>query len=216
MANLLPNLEIFLSEMRKQPQVAEVKEESGLILIKLKSSISENSPFTRLVEDLAKGLNLERYVKANCQEAESDPIQEFTEKMQPFCVGEPQLKDKETILILRPEVVLDYSKFAEIRLEARKLGATLITYPRAGLSIPNRVVQAEKIDCVTDSFIVDLTALHADRLRDFLHKDISKADVAESIQYLIGHGWIEEKLCGLGFSHTTLYRFRKYQNGSER
>jgi hypothetical protein len=216
MANLVPNLQSFLSEIKKQSQVVEsIQEENGSVIIKLRQEVSENSPFTKLVEDLAKSLNLERYVKANYQEVEVDPIQKFLEKMRPLCVGEPQVGDKETVLFLKPEVIKDYPKFAEVRLEARKIGATLIIYPRAGLSIPSNLPKAEKAtDLAITAFTVALAALHANRLREFLHRDITKADVAESVRFLLNCGWSEDQLLELGFSHTTLYRFRKYQSGT--
>jgi hypothetical protein len=211
--------------MRKQVQVVEnIREENGLVTIELRTEIAENNGFRKQVEDLAKRLNLERYVTANYQKTETDAksdksetVQEFIEKMQPFCVGEPQANDQETILFLKPEVIKNYEKFSEIREEARKLGATLLAYPRPSFSFPNNLSKAEKVidSAAVTAFIVDLAALHADRLRDFLHKDISKADVAESIKYLIDQGWSEEKLCKLGFSHASLYRLKKYQSDTE-
>jgi hypothetical protein len=202
--------------MQKQTQVESIQEDNGTVIIKLKSPVSESNPFITLVADLAENLNLKRYIKAEYQKVEANPTQKFLEKMQPYCVGEPQKRESDTLIFLKPGIVNDYPKFREIRLEALKVGAVIITHPRPCFSVPNTLPQGIKVkDSAITAFNIDVAALHADRLKEFLHKDISKADVAESINFLLDSGWTEEKLCELGFSHTTLYRFRKFQGKNE-
>jgi hypothetical protein len=209
--NLLPNLEAFLSEMRKQPQVAEPKEKSGSLIINLKEPLSENDPFIQQVEGLAKKLGLEPYITTSTRKAETnrDPIQAFIEKIKPFCVGEPNVTEKETIVFLKPEIVNDYETFRELRLEALKVGAALIAYPHPGFSVPRNAAKAKEVLNAVESFKVNVAALHACRLKEYYHPDISAADATESTKYLLDLGWTENEFDDLGVSRPTFYRLKK-------
>jgi hypothetical protein len=216
MTNLLPNLEAFLSEMQKQTQVESVQEENekGSVIIKLKQdAIIDNAimePFSKLVKDLARKLRLERYLSTKKQkidqETQNRMAQEFLTNMpRRFVIGEPKVSDREIIVHFKPEIGF-YHEWDEASHEARKVGAKLLINPSFGFSIPT----TERIIPI-GAYIIDVCALHANRLRKYLRKDISKTDVAVSINFLLESGWTEGELCDLGFSHTSLHRYRKYQ-----
>jgi hypothetical protein len=207
---LLPNLEVFLSELREQPQIETIQEDNGSVIIKLKSPVSESSAFITIIEELTERLNLRHYVRASYREIEVVPLQKFLEKMQPYCIGDPQKRETDTLIFLKPGIVTNYPKFREIRLEALKAGAVIITHPHPCLSVPNTLPQGVKVkDSAITAFNIDVASLHADRLRDYYHKNMTKTDAAESIKYLLGCGWTETQLYDLGVSRPTFYRLKK-------
>lgn len=55
---------------------------------------------------------------------------------------------------------------------------------------------------------VNLTALHADRLRGFFHKDMTQTDAANSVDYLQKLGWGEKQFIEVGLSHASFHRYR--------
>lgn len=55
---------------------------------------------------------------------------------------------------------------------------------------------------------INLTALHADRLRGFFHKDMTQTDVANSVDYLQKLGWGEKQFLEVGLSHASFHRYR--------
>jgi hypothetical protein len=212
----LPNFDAFLLEMRKQPQVADIKEEEGSVVITLKDPLQEFGPFIKQVADLAENLSLNRYIKAEYKKVEVNPTQKFLDKMQPYCVGEPQKRESDTLIFLKPGIVNDYDLFREIRLEALKVGATVLTHPRPGLSIPNTLSQGVTVkDSAIAAFKIDVASLHADRLKAYYHKDTTQADAAESIKFLLDCGWSENSLCDLGVSRATFYRRKKISAETE-
>jgi hypothetical protein len=69
--------------------------------------------------------------------AEKEAIREFLEIMESNCISKQQTNKGETFFCLNPRSIMDYEKFSVIRHAARKAGAKLITYPRAGFIISN-------------------------------------------------------------------------------
>ena len=57
---------------------------------------------------------------------------------------------------------------------------------------------------------IDTVALRSDQLKDFFHKDVTKDDAIEDIDFLVRHGWTEGRFNKeIGISKPTLYRYKK-------
>jgi hypothetical protein len=57
-------------------------------------------------------------------------------------------------------------------------------------------------------FHIDLAGIHAQRLKDFFHKDINQKDAENSILFLKNLGLTEKEFLDLGVSRATFYRFK--------
>jgi hypothetical protein len=207
LANLLANLKTFLDEVQKQTQLVESSEETGgFLTIKFKQLLSENE--TIAIMDLLKKLQLEPYVEVQheerIEENSDEAINDFLEKMAPYVAGEPKLNKQELIVTLKLEAVASPSTYKSIMTKAAKIGAKPLMTPKPGFSIP----PIKKLTGIA-GLHVDLSRLHADRIRDFFHPDISKDDAAESIKYLVSLGWDEKSFRELGVPRSSFFHLRK-------
>ncbi len=146
MANLIPNLKTFLSEM--QPYVEPITEKEGKIILTLKQEVLSNPDkylaFTKFFNPLKKKLRLEYYLE---------------------------------------------QKF--------------ITKP---CRLPGLNYDLDTVDLV--QFHIDTTALHVDRLKDFFQQGTSKAEVTESIGFLLKNGWTEKEFQSeIGRGRSTFFRY---------
>jgi hypothetical protein len=64
----------------------------------------------------------------------------------------------------------------------------------------------ETVDLI--EFHIDILSIHIDRLKDYFQQGTSKADVAESIGFIMKNGWSEREFQSeIGLSRSTFFRY---------
>jgi hypothetical protein len=97
-------------------------------------------------------------------------------------------------LILKHEAIVDRDKFSQLHMALKLLFKDAVSIH----------AKAE-----SGGFKVNLTILHARQLKDYFNKDVSREEVAESINFLLAHGWTEKQLQDeTGVSRATAYRYQ--------
>jgi hypothetical protein len=207
LVNLLANLKTFIGEVQKRTQIVKsVQEETGFLTIKFTQLLAENE--ISVIVGLLKKHQVEEYVsiqhEERVQENRDEEVEEFLQKMESYLIGEPKVTSQEVVVILKLEAFASPSTYKSIMTEATKIGAQPLMTPKPGFSIP----PIRKLKGIA-GLHVDLSRLHADRVRDFFHPDISKDDVAESIKYLVSLGWDEKSFRELGVPRSSFFQLRK-------
>jgi hypothetical protein len=247
MLNLLPNVETFLSEIRFQTQaVEEISEADGFVFIKLKQPAYNDPdigvPFTRLVFSLSEKLQLKPYLKlisaphkyripvsvssdtelhvsivaVRAEKLKGNYDSFFSEiKSQGVVERVSSEKDGKIVILLKKGAIFDPDKIALIFSTARKLDVQRF------IRLVNVPTETRLEDVMLPSpaaFSLDIASLHADRLKEFFHRDIDKNDIGESIKYLQCLGWGEKDFQELGVSRASFFRYRNPEikgNGDE-
>jgi hypothetical protein len=226
MANLLPNLDTFLNELHAQSEMVEsISESNGKIIIKLKY---ERFP----VLEKAKLLHLDEYVtrvftgpypgKTTMYSSAQYNINRvaiaagnLTANMKTFLSDvqkRPEVErisksEKEIIIVVKEGVMSDPEKAGPflrfLHSEEEKLN--LKPYIKFVPTNPHEsaITKYSRIE-----YQIDLEAIHANRLREFFHKDTTQKDACDSIYFLTTRGWSQEQFNDLGVSRATFFRYR--------
>jgi hypothetical protein len=131
--------------------------------------------------------------------------------------------EKDGILILRvkQDVMSDPDQAIPFIQLVNRLKQNLRLDPYVKFTMKTKQVQDG--ENVSDNFAgeaveyqIDLIGLHAEGLRNFFQKDITKVDAVESIAYLASHGWSEDQLQKeFSVSKATLYRYQAEKKATE-
>ncbi|MGD0449437.1 MAG: hypothetical protein ABSA79_00090 [Candidatus Bathyarchaeia archaeon] len=237
MINLLPNLEIFLTEIRAQSEMVEsISENNGVIEIKLNyESFCDRKkafPFFIIVDSLKKKLQLVDHIKL----VETGPYPDkkiqyagHEYRINLAAIKEAKLNDnlKTFLSIIKKRMEIEnISKTnAEIIITIKNeflvhekiwpfIHFVNLLSENLGIEPEYMRLEATK-PCVTETtrysgreYHIDLVPLHAERLRYFFHKDMTQKEACDSIFFLTSQGWSQEQFNDVGVSRATYFRYK--------
>jgi hypothetical protein len=237
MVNLLPNLEIFLGEMRKLPQVVEgISEKYGFIFIELKypefADPDIGASFMRLVFSLSKKLQLKPYLKVVSEPRKYKlPVAVSSETTLYVSIGAihaeklkgnydaflAEIKNQDIVESVSPEkdgkIAILLKK--GIRHNPDKIALIFSTAQKFMIynfiRLDNNAADTYTADVVLPSpaaLSLDVASLHTDRLKDHFQKDLYKDEIGDSLKYLQNLGWSKKDFSELGISKATFFRYR--------
>jgi hypothetical protein len=124
------------------------------------------------------------------------------------------------VIVVKKDVTADPAKFNAFSREfvslKYRLGRNIFCK-----MIPNLQAQAicsKLLRAWVGSFIyqLDIGATHRNRLYNFFNPSVTKEEAIESLDFLLSHGWSEEKIqAEMHISAITLYRYRKLSSGKK-
>jgi hypothetical protein len=107
------------------------------------AGLADSEPTTLTVEQEDHDGNYNNNHNNKTETLSTDPAQRFLKLLAPHCIGKRQINDKQTLLCLEHKLIFDPPKFREIRLEALKVGAILVSSPACGFVVPSNLLLSE-------------------------------------------------------------------------